>query len=92
MTPNLLRIVNGKTYRLCREYIDLKGNPRIAVFLEEGPAGKRWLMEDASILTIDWVERTHYKPFRGKLFPYAKRPWDPWSAARNIKDSWVIEE
>lgn len=86
-----MQTINGEL-RLCREYTDLTGKRRTAVFLEEGPSGKRWLMDDGSILTIDWVERTHFKPFNGKLFKYAVRPWDPWSNAKDIEDSWVVEQ
>lgn len=81
----------GKTLRLCREYTDLNGEPRTAVFLENGPSGARWLMDDESILTIDWVERTRYKMYNGKLFKYATRPWNPWTNARDVVDSWVLE-
>lgn len=69
----------GNVLRLCREYEDLSGIQRTAIYLEYGPAGNRWLMEDGSIVTIDAVELADTSIF------------DPWSSARNVRDSWVIE-
>lgn len=91
MLEKLRKTPDGKVFRLCREYTDVNGNRRTAIFIEEGPAGDRWLFDDGAILTVDMVERTHYKPFRGKLYAYAKRPWNPWDAAKDIKDTWVEE-
>lgn len=65
--------------RLRRHYVDVYGIYRHATYVDIGPAGVRWLMDDRSILTIDLV------------LTCAKVTWDPWTNAREVRDEWITD-
>lgn len=83
---------DGTMAKLCREYTDLRGDRRRLIYDCEGPAGSRWIAEDGSMITVDLYEmRRGYMAAGGRWIEKIETV-DPWDAARDVVDSWVLEE
>lgn len=65
--------------KLCREYTDLTGKRRRLIYDSEGPSGSRFIAEDGSLLLVDYYMANNL-------------PVNPWDSARDIEDSWVMED
>jgi hypothetical protein len=76
MVHEFFKKEGNKTKVLQISYVDLHGNPRVVKWLESGPAGNRWLLDNKDIVTIDLVNTTD-----GIM--------NPWKNARDIKMEWV---